>query len=610
MKSNFLKIAGVNSEKEFYAKYPTEEAFFQAHPEAMQMKQGGEMIRRADGHYSQRGLWDNIRANKGSGKKPTKEMLEQERKIRQEEMKHGGAVDLNAFYNQPRYIQTNIYQNGGAHYDDSRDAWVAADGTIGPNGPYEFALGGMSLPEFQWAGQSNTPAATPSVVMLPDQQKIWHQNQNMWGTPPSQTIKVPDNEAGNTNFTGTPTGSGTSFTPTPPGQQTTIKLGDNEAGNTNLTGAAPTSGQSFTPGFKVADNEAGQTNFTGGSPTGGKEFIPSGPVNPKLKYNWMTSEDFKSTMNTPAAETTPAATNAANTNGTTNQPGNTSMWQQVADHQVFNGKTYRKLNDLATMPLYNPAVGMLSDNGLAGFIKMGIGAAAGISGMATGLDNIWRGFKGRKIENTQTGTSPGWQMGKAADPNANMQESVQQEMMRKQQNQVNPPGPAKPVVPIPGMDKLDEMNRTAAYGGTMYKAADGVDLSKKPEFDPTKVKVGQTQYVADLQGGLNRTLGANMGISMFNNTLGYKQAMKSVRENSVKAGMTDFGYQPDDTNWMPMGYDTLNTGPGQTQAPNLYTPVQYAGMQMASQYEEGGEYDLTEEEIQQILAAGGEVEFM
>ena len=45
-------------------------------------KSGGEMIKRADGSYSRRGLWDNIRANKGSGKKPTKEMLEQERKIR------------------------------------------------------------------------------------------------------------------------------------------------------------------------------------------------------------------------------------------------------------------------------------------------------------------------------------------------------------------------------------------------------------------------------------------------------------------------------------------------------------------------------------------------
>jgi len=42
----------------------------------------GTMIKRADGSYSQRGLWDNIRANKGSGKKPTKQMLVQEKKIK------------------------------------------------------------------------------------------------------------------------------------------------------------------------------------------------------------------------------------------------------------------------------------------------------------------------------------------------------------------------------------------------------------------------------------------------------------------------------------------------------------------------------------------------
>lgn len=41
-----------------------------------------EMIKRADGSYSRRGLWDNIRENAGSGKKPTKEMLKQEKKIK------------------------------------------------------------------------------------------------------------------------------------------------------------------------------------------------------------------------------------------------------------------------------------------------------------------------------------------------------------------------------------------------------------------------------------------------------------------------------------------------------------------------------------------------
>ena len=41
-----------------------------------------EMIKRKDGSKSERGLWDNVRANKGSGKKPTKAMLEQEDKIK------------------------------------------------------------------------------------------------------------------------------------------------------------------------------------------------------------------------------------------------------------------------------------------------------------------------------------------------------------------------------------------------------------------------------------------------------------------------------------------------------------------------------------------------
>ena len=42
----------------------------------------GKMIKRADGSFSKPGLWDNIRKNKGSGKKPTKAMLVQEKKIK------------------------------------------------------------------------------------------------------------------------------------------------------------------------------------------------------------------------------------------------------------------------------------------------------------------------------------------------------------------------------------------------------------------------------------------------------------------------------------------------------------------------------------------------
>lgn len=66
-----------------------------------------DLIKRADGSYSPRGLWDNIRANKGSGKAPTKEMLAQEKKITRE-MAKGGS--LSHFY--PSNIQA--YPQGGA----------------------------------------------------------------------------------------------------------------------------------------------------------------------------------------------------------------------------------------------------------------------------------------------------------------------------------------------------------------------------------------------------------------------------------------------------------------------------------------------------------------
>lgn len=67
----------------------TLKGFLKGAPKAagkMNLKSGGKvgktMLKRADGSTSQRGLWDNIRAKKGSGKAPTKEMLKQERKIK------------------------------------------------------------------------------------------------------------------------------------------------------------------------------------------------------------------------------------------------------------------------------------------------------------------------------------------------------------------------------------------------------------------------------------------------------------------------------------------------------------------------------------------------
>jgi transcriptional regulator CtsR len=88
-----------------------------------QMRKGGEMIRRKDGSYSRRGLWDNIRDNRGSGKAPTREMLEQEAKIRGNKKEMGGymyeygGINNPGFRALPEYVQdkirSNMYQEGG-----------------------------------------------------------------------------------------------------------------------------------------------------------------------------------------------------------------------------------------------------------------------------------------------------------------------------------------------------------------------------------------------------------------------------------------------------------------------------------------------------------------
>ena len=85
-----------------------------------------KLIKRKDGSYSKKGLWDNIRANKGSGKKPTKDMLKQEAKIKKEEnmksmYKSGGKAPKkkmmkDSFMEESKEINFDAprkYENGG-----------------------------------------------------------------------------------------------------------------------------------------------------------------------------------------------------------------------------------------------------------------------------------------------------------------------------------------------------------------------------------------------------------------------------------------------------------------------------------------------------------------
>lgn len=104
-----------------------------------EFKSGGEMIKRADGSYSRRGLWDNLRANKGSGKKPTKEMLEQERKIKREEMEYGGYMPfMDAMDENNQYMDLPEFGNGGYKVERSNDRKGKTHKVTGPDGSVKY----------------------------------------------------------------------------------------------------------------------------------------------------------------------------------------------------------------------------------------------------------------------------------------------------------------------------------------------------------------------------------------------------------------------------------------------------------------------------------------
>lgn len=100
---------------------------------------GGEMIKRADGSYSRVGLWDRIRENKGSGKKPTKEMLKQERKIRKEEMEYGGYMPfMDAMDENNQYMDLPEFGNGGYKVERSNDRKGKTHKVTGPDGSVKY----------------------------------------------------------------------------------------------------------------------------------------------------------------------------------------------------------------------------------------------------------------------------------------------------------------------------------------------------------------------------------------------------------------------------------------------------------------------------------------
>tara|TARA_R110002153_G_scaffold7270_2_gene32737 strand:- start:880 stop:1338 length:459 start_codon:yes stop_codon:yes gene_type:complete len=81
---NVYKPARDKAEKKFDKNTKYDDLLGRATNPDKKYEKGGKLIKRKDGSSSPRGLWDNIRAKKGSGKKPTKEILKAAKKIKDE----------------------------------------------------------------------------------------------------------------------------------------------------------------------------------------------------------------------------------------------------------------------------------------------------------------------------------------------------------------------------------------------------------------------------------------------------------------------------------------------------------------------------------------------
>jgi hypothetical protein len=165
-----------------------------------------DLIKRADGSYSPRGLWDNIRANKGSGKAPTKEMLAQEKKITREMAKGG---KLSSFY--PSNIQA--YAEGG---DLGKGAFYAspyyANTLTGSQVPSAM-LGYTTVPAkgrgkegWQFSGQVGMPYQKYNPANLPSGELAIGQSLNMPSTAITDKLygKIPLSAGLEASYTGIP----------------------------------------------------------------------------------------------------------------------------------------------------------------------------------------------------------------------------------------------------------------------------------------------------------------------------------------------------------------------------------------------------------------------
>lgn len=167
--------------------------------------------------------------------------------------------------------------------------------------------------------------------------------------------------------------------------------------------------------------------------------------------------------------------------------------------------------------------------------------------------------------------------------------------------------------------KLAAQNQPSGYQGSGPNTSGPGDNVKVKTtsgkwWQPNKKRVqGMTAVLGAANGALD-TLAANNKQDAANTMMESQSAMNNPAFNTGKATQTQFGSPANAIN----SGDVFPGGPGSNIAPNLnynqqlYNNRQFVrdGGSIHDRYEDGGQYDLTDEEIQEILAAGGSIEYI
>lgn len=142
-----------------------------------------------------------------------------------------------------------------------------------------------------------------------------------------------------------------------------------------------------------------------------------------------------------------------------------------------------------------------------------------------------------------------------------------------------------------------------------------LEESKLPEVNSPQFKQYPISTVQGDSPGVTVANNALLGFGMVNQVLEEQDLEKEYNRRMRELGNTDARYNANNA-VNPFGNYTLNAGPASNFALVANTPIQDFGTRSnaakrgGTVYQAGGEYYVTKDDIKNIIAAGGEIEFI